>query len=206
MESNAHASQRHSLARRLPAGRLAWMVLLACGFSIVASSCGQVEALREREAERADGGQASVGGGSAAGDQAGPTTDDCQETARLFAEALVGGEYGAAYELTSARLRKRMSREDFAAACSNAAQEFGQAQRLGPVVAELTDGLGGAAASDQYGFPKDIPDRDRLAWVHASLALELDGDEILRYYDCWMLLENDGGEARVGHFKFALGN
>ncbi len=67
---------------------------------------------------------------------------------------------------------------------------------------QLTKGLGGIAASNQYGFPAEIPDDDRLAWVHAALALELDGDEILRCYDCWMLLENDHGKARVGHFAF----
>ena len=183
-------------------GRTALAALLAVGFCLAAGSCGQVAALKNEKA--AEGG--GMAGGGAARDGQEPSRADCEETARLFAEALVGGEYGAAYELTSSRLRKRMPREDFAQACTDAVVKFGQAEKLGPIVAEVTDGLAGAGASDQYGFPADIPDPDRLAWVHASLALELDGDEILRQYDLWMLLENDGGKARVGHFSFTLGN
>ena len=188
-------------------GRTALAALLAVGFCLAAGSCGEVAASKkEKEADRQADGGGMAGGDAARSNRPEPSQADCEETARLFAEALVNGEYGAAYNLASSRLQKRMPREDFAQACTDAVVKFGQAEKLGPVVAELTDGLEGSGPSDQYGFPADIPDADRLAWIHASLALELDGDEVLRQYDLWMLLENDGGKARVGHFSFTLGN
>ena len=96
-----------------------------------------------------------------------------------------------------------MSLDKFSAACQQAVQQFGEAVQLGPVVIDKSGGLGGSAASKEYRFPAEIPDADRLAWVHSALALEVDEGEFIRCYDCWMLLENDGGKARIGYFNFA---
>ena len=118
--------------------------------------------------ERVDEGNKS--GTSNAAATGTPTADDYQQVAEEFGNALVAGEYGAAYRLTSARLQRRMSSEQFTHACLDAVKQFGEAERLGPIVAERTEGLAGEAASRQYGFPEEIPDGDRLAWVHAALA------------------------------------
>jgi hypothetical protein len=131
-----------------------------------------------------------------------PSAADCERIARLFGEALLAGNYPAAYQLTSARLHGRMSQDKFAQACKQAAKQYGEAIQLGKVVIDRRSGLAGSAASEQYGFPADIPDHDRLAWLHCALALDVDGEEILRCYDCWMLMENDGGKAHIGHFSF----
>jgi ABC-type Fe3+-hydroxamate transport system substrate-binding protein len=131
-----------------------------------------------------------------------PSDADSHRIARLFADAVFAGNYRAAYDLTSSRLQGRMSLEKFTAACKQAVQQFGEAVQLGKVVTDRTGGLAGSAASKQYGFPAEIPDGDRLAWAHFALALDVDGDEVLRCYDCWMLLENDRGKARIGHFAF----
>jgi hypothetical protein len=131
-----------------------------------------------------------------------PSPADTKRIARLFGESLLAGNYPAAYELTSSRLQQRMSLEKFTAACKQAVQQYGEAVQLGPTVVDRTSGLVGSHASQQYGFPAAIPDDDRLAWLHCALALDVDGEEILRCYDCWMLVENDGGKARIGHFSF----
>jgi hypothetical protein len=131
-----------------------------------------------------------------------PTAADYKRVARLFGESLLAANYVAAYELTSSRLKQRMSAEKFSEACKKAVEQFGEAVQLGAVVVDQISGLAGPAASQQFGFPGEIPDGDRLAWLHTAMALDVDGEEIIRCYDCWMLLENDGGKARIGHFSF----
>lgn len=128
--------------------------------------------------------------------------EEVKRVAHVFADLLLAGNYEGAYMLTSGRLRHRMPLSQFAQLCRGAAEKYGDPIRLGSVVVDRTAGLAGEHASGQYGFPVDIPDGDRLAWVHCALALDVDGEEILRCYDCWMLVENDGGKAHIGHFAF----
>jgi hypothetical protein len=183
-------SSRRVLARQ---GALLAALVLCSG----AISCNKWSVELKSKEERAT--EAGAAGGHAQ-----PSAEGYEKIAEQFGRALVAGEYSAAYQLTSSRLHKRLTEKEFAQTCGDAAKQFGQAERLGPVAIELTDGLDGDQASQQYGFPAEIPDGDRLAWAHAAIALEVDGEEILRCYDCWMLLENDHGKARVGHFKFTF--
>jgi hypothetical protein len=177
------------------------LTLLAIVLTVTTIACTPA-AETERKNPPTDDSRAGDEGAEREKPAAMPKPSDYQRIARLFGESLLAGNYSAAYQLTSGRLHRRMSLEKFSEACQQAAQQFGEAMQLGKVVIDRTDGLDGSAASRQFGFPAEIPDDDRLAWAHCAMALDVDGDEILRCYDCWMLVENDGGKARIGHFSF----
>jgi hypothetical protein len=125
-----------------------------------------------------------------------------EDLAARFGEALVKGDYHAAYDLTSSRLQQRISLTEFKAAAEKAQADFGTPLKCAKVGFGKSDGLGGFKAAETLGFPPQIPDADRLAWLHATLAVEMDGDEVLRCYNCWLLVENESGREKVGHYDF----
>jgi hypothetical protein len=125
-----------------------------------------------------------------------------EDLAARFGEALVKGDYKSAYALTSSRLQQRVSLPQFEAAAEKARADFGAPLKCAKIGFGTSDGLGGFQAAQTLGFPKEIPDADRLAWLHATLAVEMEGDEVLHCYNCWLLVENERGREKVGHFHF----
>jgi hypothetical protein len=202
MKTNPIFSRLSTIAGRYTFPSLALLAIVLAVTTIACTPAPEEENKKPADdswAEHAAGGHA---GGEAKSSAAVPKPSDYELVARLFGESLLAGNYPAAYQLTSKRLQHRMSLEKFTAACKQAAEQYGEAIQLGKVVTDRTDGLAGSAASGQLGFPAEIPDDDRLAWAHCAMALDVDGEEILRCYDCWMLVENDGGHAHIGHFSF----
>ncbi len=126
------------------AGRM--LALLAIALPATAISCTPPAETRDPPAnEHAAGETKPAAASRATGLPAAaiPSATDYERDRRLFGESLLAGQYAAAYDLTSSRLRGRMSLEKFTDVCQQAVQQFGKAVQLGKVIIDQTGGLAG---------------------------------------------------------------
>ena len=118
--------------------------------------------------------------------------------ASQFGEALMNQDYSAAYALSSSHLKNRMSFADFEADCKAARSEYGPVVK---VEAEVNSTDPKTFADDEEIVPSDIPPDAVRAWTITTFALEVDAQgNIDRCYDYWLVLVQEEGQTRVGHF------
>lgn len=121
-----------------------------------------------------------------------------EKVASQFGEALMNQDYSAAYALSSSHLKNRMSYADFEADCKAARSEFGPVLR---VESEVNSTDPKTFADDDEIVPSDIPADAVRAWVITTLALEMDDrGDVERCYDYWLVLVEEEGQTRVGHY------
>jgi hypothetical protein len=145
----------------------------------------------------------------ATGSSRAPMSEEALKTAsralaQHLGDALMAENYDAAYELTSAEYRSRLSKEAFEKQARSARAQYGKALKV-----ETDNGMIGneffrkPEAVQDYGFSATIPPESRMAWVFSTMALELDEQrEIERCYQAASLVVEEEGKLRLGHVEY----
>lgn len=129
----------------------------------------------------------------------GTLKDQAATLAQKLGRFLATGQFDAAYQLASRDLRRRMTREQFAAAHPTPIVPPREAPAASVSVRNVTVIGPGAPA---FGFPPDVPAESRRAAAEVSCNVGRFGDSEFRQYTCRYLLLEEEGQLKLASFKY----
>ena len=126
---------------------------------------------------------------------------DFIRVAEELGQALLENRFEDAYAMTSKILRAKKPLEDFRNDYLKAQQKYGEALKMKAGVGSIGKEI---LSGDGWGFPKDIPETDREAWMHVTFVTQVDvpTGEITRCYDCWLLIIHEDGAHKIAHYQY----
>ena len=176
---------------------LAFMLLFAAMISLVMSGKGGAVG----DALAGLGGGADVEADDEMDDVPGGKLALYNAVTQKFGDALVAQDYRLAYALMSPGYRATVSIDDFSAVHSKAVADFGKPLKCEAGVGTL---VRAELVGPEFARFAGVPVESRCAWMHAELALELDGGETMRCVECRLLLVEGQDGFRVGAFEYQL--
>ena len=128
---------------------------------------------------------------------------DYEKIARQFSQAILGGDYQAAYALTSQRLQKLLSLKKLAAEFDEYRQNLPNAKQMDEYYKDIgfEDGYPGrlqieVTKEDEYWSNQTFPSQLEPESCCTSAIIYFHG-----LFECTLTLVEEGGSLRIGHYE-----